>query len=86
MQASSPPRKTVSASARSFLDYCRVEKGLAANSLSSYRLDLQKLNAELQRGEKEVTSEDLGCYIEGLYGQGMSARSVARHIATLRNF
>jgi integrase/recombinase XerD len=86
MQASPAPGKTVSASARSFLDYCRVEKGLAAHSISSYRLDLQKLNSQLQRGDKEVTPEDLGRYVEGLYGQGMSARSVARHIATLRGF
>lgn len=86
MQASAPLGKTVSASARSFLDYCRVEKGLAANSLASYRLDLQKLNTELKRAEKEATAEDLGRYVEGLYGQGMSARTVARHIATLRNF
>src|SRR5450432_3738690 len=86
MQASAPPGKTVSASARSFLDYCRVEKGLAAHSLSSYRLDLQKLNAHVKIGEKEVTPEDLGHYVEALYGQGLSARSVARHIATLRSF
>jgi integrase/recombinase XerD len=86
MQASPPPGKIVSASARSFLDYCRVEKGLAAHSLSSYRLDLQKLTAQLARCEKDVTPEDLGHYVEGLYGQGMSARSVARHIATLRSF
>jgi integrase/recombinase XerD len=86
MQASPPLGKTVSASARSFLDYCRVEKGLAAHSLASYRLDLQKLNTHIKQGEKEVTPEDLGRYVEALYGQGMSARSVARHIATLRSF
>src|SRR5215469_4990842 len=82
MQASAP----VSSSARSFLDYCRVEKGLAANSLASYRLDLQKLNASLLKRNEEVTSEDLGRYVEGLFAEGMSARTVARHLATLRSY
>jgi integrase/recombinase XerD len=82
MQASAP----VSSSARSFLDYCRVEKGLAANSLASYRLDLQKLSTALPQRNEDVTSEDLSHYVEGLFVQGMSARSVARHLATLRNY
>jgi integrase/recombinase XerD len=86
MQASPPVGKTLSASARSFLDYCRVEKGLSASTISSYKLDLKKLSDGIKGGEREVTSEDLSRYIERLYGQGMSARTVARHIATLRNF
>lgn len=76
----------MSAPARSFLDFCRVEKGLSSNSISAYRLDLQKLSIGLSRGDKDVTPEDLGHYVEGLYGQGLSARTVARHIATIRNF
>jgi integrase/recombinase XerD len=82
MQASAP----VTSSARSFLDYCRVEQGLAANSLASYRLDLQKLTAAIPQRNEEVTSEDLSRYVEGLFAEGMSARSVARHLATLRNY
>ena len=76
----------MSAPARSFLDFCRVEKGLSANSISAYRLDLQKLSTGVAGGDRDVTPEDLGRYVEGLYGQGMSARTVARHVATLRNF
>ncbi len=82
MQASAP----VTSSARSFLDYCRVEKGLSSNSLSAYRLDLQKLSAALPQRNEEVTPEHLGHYVEGLFAQGMSARTVARHLATLRNY
>ncbi len=76
----------ISGPARSFLDYCRVEKGLAANTISAYHLDLRTLNAKLAKSEKEVTKEDLAGYIESLYTDGLSARSVARHIATLRSF
>src|SRR5215469_1816788 len=82
MQASAP----VSSSARSFLDYCRVEKGLSPNSLASYRLDLQKLSEALPQRNEEVTREHLGRYVEGLFAQGMSARTVSRHVSTLRNY
>ena len=76
----------LSGPAKAFLDFCRVEKGLAANSISAYRTDLQRLSAELPVSEIEAAPEHLGGYIDGLYSAGMSARSVARHVATLRNF
>jgi integrase/recombinase XerD len=72
--------------AKSFLDFCRVEKGLAANSLQSYTFDLMRLSATLPTGERHASAEDLARYVESLYGAGLSARSIARHITTLRNF
>jgi integrase/recombinase XerD len=71
---------------RSFLDFCRVEKGLASNSLNSYKLDLQRLSGSLPVPPKEAGPEHLARYVDSLYGAGLSARSVARHITTLRNF
>jgi integrase/recombinase XerD len=75
----------VPAPVRSFLDYCRVEKGLAANSLQSYQLDLERLAVNIPAPET-ATSEALASYVESLYRAGLSARSIARHITTLRNF
>lgn len=72
--------------AKSFLDFCRVEKGLAANSLQAYQFDLMRLSAALPTAEKQASPEDLAHYVESLYGAGLSARSIARHITTLRNF
>ena len=74
----------VSSEVQSFLDYCRVEKGLAANSLSSYFIDLKRFSEKVP--PQRASAEDLGRYIESLYGAGLSARSIARHITTLRNF
>ena len=39
-----PPKRALSGHAQSFLDFCRVEKGLSANSLSSYLIDLQRFS------------------------------------------
>src|SRR5579871_3453087 len=73
-------------SARSFLDFCRVEKGLAANSLSSYQLDLKRLETDLKVPVRAAAPDDLARHVESLYRAGLSARSIARHITTLRNF
>ncbi len=83
MQAT-PPKGPLSGHVQSFLDFCRVEKGLSANSLSSYLIDLERFNKE--HAPEGASAEDLGRYVESLYGAGLSARSIARHITTLRNF
>ena len=86
MQAT-PPKKLLSAQARGFLDFCRVEKGLSANSLSSYLIDLQRFSSGIEPlAPQTATAEDLARYIESLYAAGLSARSIARHMTTLRNF
>jgi integrase/recombinase XerD len=86
MQAK-PPRRPLSGHAQSFLDFCRVEKGLSANSLSSYFIDLQRFSDAIQPQEPpSATAADLARYVESLYGAGLSARSIARHMTTLRNF
>jgi integrase/recombinase XerD len=86
MQSKAPVVAPLSGPARAFLDFCRVEKGLAANSISSYRTDLKRLISALPVREADATPDHLGGYVQSLYNAGMSARSVARHIATLRNF
>src|SRR5579884_1563402 len=86
MQAKAPLVAPLSGPARAFLDFCRVEKGLAANSISSYRTDLKSLIQNLPVPDLEATPEHLSAYIQSLYTSGMSARSIARHVATLRNF
>jgi integrase/recombinase XerD len=86
MQATVPPFKPLAPSIQAYLNFCRVEKGLAANSLNSYQLDLKRLSEEIGKPVTEVQAPDLAQYVESLYGAGLSARSIARHITTLRNF
>lgn len=83
------PVANVSSEVFSFLDYARVEKGLALNSITSYRQDLRKFVFFLQSSGLElgqVRHENIRKFLESLYGQGLSARSVARHLAALRHF
>jgi integrase/recombinase XerD len=69
-----------------FLNYCRVEKGLAANTLEAYSQDLQNFAAFKTSAPGIPGLEDLRAYVDSLYKQGLGSRSIARHLATLRNF
>jgi integrase/recombinase XerD len=86
MQAMPPLSRPLSGAVQSFLNYCRVEKGLAINSLSSYTLDLQKLSSYTTKPVRDLDEVELNGYVESLYGTGLSPRSIARHITTLRTF
>jgi len=74
--------------AEAFLTYARVEKGLASNSLESYALDLKHFREYCeQRREPGIPgAETVRQYLDSLGAGGMSSRSVARHLTTLRNF
>ncbi len=74
---------------RAFLDYLRVEKGLAENSLLAYRRDISKFAAFAgKRGLKtaEVRRSDIVDFLGALYRQGLDSRSVARYLVTIRHF
>jgi integrase/recombinase XerD len=71
---------------QAFLQFCRIEKGLAANSVAAYSSDLERLAEYLGERARVPGTEDLRRYLDSLYEAGLSSRSVARHVATLRNF
>ncbi len=79
---------TLSFRIKAFLEFCRIEKGLAPNSVESYRRDLMKLQsyAEVQRLNEIPHDAELRGYVDSLYSSGLKPRSVARHVTTLRNF
>jgi integrase/recombinase XerD len=72
---------------RSFLHFCRTEKGLAVNSLAAYRRDLERLAAWLdQTPFGSVTLDTLRRYMDYLRTDGLSNRSIARQVTTMRSF
>jgi integrase/recombinase XerD len=69
-----------------FLNFCRIEKGLSSNSLDAYSADLSKFSAFLGDSADLPGTEELRHYLDYLYSSGLSPRSIARHVTTLRNF
>ena len=67
-----------------FLNFCRLEKGLSANSLDAYALDLAKFSGFLGESAELPGTEGLREYLDHLYQSGLTARSIARHLTTLR--
>ncbi|MGA8028855.1 MAG: site-specific tyrosine recombinase XerD [Bryobacteraceae bacterium] len=71
----------------SYLQFCRTEKGLAANSLQSYSFDLARLATFLNNSPLQtITLDTLRSYLDHLRAAGLSNRSIARQVTTLRGF
>lgn len=70
----------------SFLNYCRIEKGLAVNSIEAYSRDLKDLSRVAGPAGHPPGTEELRRYLDSLYRAGLSGRSIARRVVTLRNF
>jgi integrase/recombinase XerD len=73
-----------------YLSYITVEKGLAANTVESYSRDLAELRQYLTSQEvkdmQEAGSRHLVGFLTALRARGLSARSQARVLTTLRRF
>lgn len=68
-----------------FIGYLRVERGLSANTLSSYKSDLRMYVEYL--GDMElvrVSAADVSGFIRFLYDRGLKPRSAARALAAVR--
>jgi len=75
----------ISAHISSFLDFCRIEKGLSRTTVSAYHADLKRFAGSLRKGDPLDSPEPVRRYIDSLYKARMASRSIARHITTLRN-
>jgi integrase/recombinase XerD len=74
---------------QTFLEYLSVEKGLAHNTIQSYSKDLDKLFLFLRKEQipwNKVKESDLVKFIHHMSRSGLSARSLARLISTLKSF
>ena len=72
---------------KSFLHFCRNEKGLAKNSLDAYRRDLVRLGQFVKSTEiSAISLSTLRSYLDGLRTSGLANRSIARQVTTLRCF
>ncbi|MDH5406042.1 MAG: site-specific tyrosine recombinase XerD [Candidatus Aminicenantes bacterium] len=72
-----------------FLHYLRVESGLAENTIVSYGGDLYRFEKFLQTkgtGLSMVSGNDIVDFLAELRNRGLSPRSLARYMASLRMF
>lgn len=77
------PGAALASSIDGFLAYCRLEKGLAQNSLLAYGRDLRHF-AEFCRESMSVNTPEVQRYIDSLYKSGISPRSIARKLTAIR--
>ena len=74
---------------REYLTYCRVEKGLATNSIESYGTDLARLRNWADKNELELlslTRQDLREWLIDLGAEKLSENSKRRLISAVRGF
>ncbi|HEX3584499.1 MAG TPA: site-specific tyrosine recombinase XerD [Candidatus Angelobacter sp.] len=74
---------------RGFLDYLKVEKGLARLTVSAYHSDLTQFADFLKTRRRELAQarrEDVRAFLSQLFANGVKDRSVARKLSTLRHF
>lgn len=72
-----------------FIEYLLVVKGLSENTIASYNFDLQNFFNflwEKSSNLEEVSDQTLFLYLLFLRQKGLTSRSLARHLVTLRMF
>jgi integrase/recombinase XerD len=76
---------------KNFMDYLIIEKGLAKNTILSYERDLKSYLHYLKTGESilslnVVKRVHIVHFLSFLKEQGKSAKTIARHVASVRAF
>lgn len=74
---------------REYLSYCRVEKGLAANSIASYEQDLLRIQEWANKNDIElldIDRTDLREWLIDLSAEKLSENSRRRMISSVRGF
>jgi integrase/recombinase XerD len=86
-----PGNMTSEANARvlsAFLDYLRVEKGLAKLTIAAYTSDLVQFAEFLEKRKTiftQVQHDNVRSYIQELFSNGLDGRSVGRKISAIRH-
>ena len=72
-----------------YLDYLSIERGLSPNSVASYKRDLQKFVALIDRADAQfdgVSEEAITAMIGSLNKDGLSIASINRFTSSLKGF
>lgn len=80
---------TAEEAAHEFLEYIRVEKGLAANTYLAYQLDLSQFLSHCQAKKIDplgISLRHMRQYLSRLRRRGLSPRSLARKLTALKQY
>lgn len=73
-----------------YILHLKVERGLAVNTLDSYRRDLTKFIRFLKRqgvfGLEQVDRQRIMAFMEDLHKKGRAAATISRNLAAIRSF
>ncbi len=72
-----------------FIYFMEVERGVSANTTESYRRDLNKFLAYIDRVKKEINDvkrEDIVNFLMFLKDQNLATTTIARNLASLKTF
>jgi integrase/recombinase XerD len=82
------PSETNSRIVSSFIDYLKVEKGLAALTVSAYTRDIGQFAAFLDHGKRTLLNarkDEVRRFIQQLFANSVDGRSVARKLSAIRH-
>jgi integrase/recombinase XerD len=71
-----------------FLDYLRIEKGLAANSINAYTTDILQFSEFLEKPKRLLLTarrNDVREFLQQLFSHQVDGRSVGRKLSALRH-
>jgi integrase/recombinase XerD len=77
-----------SAVVRRFVDYLKIEKGLAPLTVSAYRSDISQFNEFLQKQKRTLLNarrDHVRGFIQQLFAHSVDGRSVGRKLSALRH-
>jgi integrase/recombinase XerD len=71
-----------------FLDYLKIEKGLAKLTISAYETDIRQFSEFLQKRKRALAAarrHDVNDFIQQMFSNSVDGRSVARKLSALRH-
>ncbi|MES0135107.1 site-specific tyrosine recombinase XerD [Mesorhizobium sp. M0016] len=69
-----------------FLEMMSAERGAAANTLSSYRRDLEDASQQIAGGLAAAAAADICAYLDDIAARGFASTSQARKLSAIRQF
>jgi integrase/recombinase XerC len=71
---------------KAYLDYLRFEKRYSSHTLKAYERDLQRFRSHYTGAWSACRAHHVSAYMAQLHGKGLSPRSVARALSSVRSF